>query len=67
MSKRIQLSRAKGWRMPSNTAKVDRTTKCGNPYTSETVPGHATSAADAFAQGGGPIGRRRADGVRSAG
>lgn len=30
---RIQLSRKKGWRMPENTVKVDRTTKWGNPYT----------------------------------
>jgi hypothetical protein len=30
--KRIQLSRAKGWRMPENTVKVDRTTKWGNPF-----------------------------------
>lgn len=30
--KRIQLSRAKGWRMPHNTVKVDRTTRWGNPY-----------------------------------
>lgn len=29
---RIQLRRAKGWRMPENTVKVDRTTKWGNPY-----------------------------------
>lgn len=29
---RVQLSRAKGWRMPPNTVKVDRTTKWGNPY-----------------------------------
>jgi hypothetical protein len=29
---RVQLSRAKGWRMPENTVKVDRTTKWGNPY-----------------------------------
>lgn len=29
---RIQLSRRKGWRMPENTAKVDRSTKWGNPY-----------------------------------
>jgi hypothetical protein len=32
---RIQLSRRKGWRMPPNTVKVDRTTKWGNPF----VPG----------------------------
>lgn len=31
--KRIQLSRAKGWRMPPNTVKVDRTTNWGNPHT----------------------------------
>lgn len=30
--KRITLSRAKGWRMPPNTVKVDRSTKWGNPY-----------------------------------
>jgi len=35
MPERIQLSRAKGWRMPPNTVKVDRTTKWGNPF----VPG----------------------------
>lgn len=31
--KRVQLSRKKGWRMPPNTVKVDRTTKWGNPIT----------------------------------
>jgi len=30
--KRVQLSRAKGWRMPENTLKVDRTTRYGNPF-----------------------------------
>ena len=29
---RIQLSRKKGWRMPPNTVKVDRTTGFGNPF-----------------------------------
>jgi hypothetical protein len=29
---RIQLRRVKGWRMPPNTVKVDRTTKWGNPF-----------------------------------
>lgn len=29
---RVQLSRAKGWRMPANTVKVDRTSKWGNPF-----------------------------------
>jgi len=32
MPERIQLSRAKGWRMPVNTVKVDRATRWGNPY-----------------------------------
>jgi hypothetical protein len=31
MPERIQISRAKGWRMPPNTVKVDRTTIWGNP------------------------------------
>lgn len=31
MNARVQLSRKKGWRMPPNTVKVDRTTKWGNP------------------------------------
>lgn len=30
--RRIQLSRAKRWRMPPNTVKVDRTTIWGNPF-----------------------------------
>jgi hypothetical protein len=30
--KRVQLSRAKGWRMPENTVKVDRSTRWGNPF-----------------------------------
>lgn len=30
--KRIQLKRVRGWRMPANTVKVDRTTKFGNPF-----------------------------------
>lgn len=29
---RVRLSRAKGWRMPSNTVKVDRSTRWGNPW-----------------------------------
>jgi hypothetical protein len=32
---RIQLKRTKGWRMPANTVKVERSTKWGNPF----VPG----------------------------
>ena len=30
--KRIQLKRTKGWRMPKNAVKVDRTTIYGNPF-----------------------------------
>jgi hypothetical protein len=32
---RVQLKRTKGWKMPPNTVKVDRTTKWGNPWTFE--------------------------------
>lgn len=32
MPQRVQLSRAKGWRMPANTVKVDRSTPYGNPF-----------------------------------
>ena len=32
MPERVQLSRRKGWRIPPNTVKVDRSTKWGNPF-----------------------------------
>jgi hypothetical protein len=32
MPRRIQLKRTKGWRLPANTVKVDRSTPYGNPY-----------------------------------
>ena len=32
MPQRIQLKRTKGWKMPPNTVKVDRSTKWGNPF-----------------------------------
>lgn len=38
---RVQLRRAKGWRMPVNTVKVDRTTHWGNPFV---VGTHGTQA-----------------------
>lgn len=41
MPKRIRLSRAKGWRMPANTVKVDRSTRWGNPFI---VGKHGTTA-----------------------
>lgn len=49
MAHRIQLSRKKGWRMPPNTVKVDRTTKWGNPFI---VGKHGTRAecVDLFAK-----------------
>ncbi|HWO40317.1 MAG TPA: DUF4326 domain-containing protein [Candidatus Eisenbacteria bacterium] len=31
-ARRIQLKRTKGWPMPPNTVKVDRSTKWGNPF-----------------------------------
>lgn len=45
---RIQLRRTKGWRMPANTVKVDRTTKWGNPF----VPGQMFEVVD---DEGGPV------------
>jgi hypothetical protein len=30
--RRVQLRRSKGWRMPDNTVKVDRSTLFGNPF-----------------------------------
>ena len=30
--KRIQLSRKRGWKMPPNTVKIDRSTPWGNPF-----------------------------------
>lgn len=44
MGERIQLSRRKGWRMPSNTVKVDRTTGYGNPFVIGKWPGDAFAA-----------------------
>jgi hypothetical protein len=32
MPERIQLKRTKGWKMPPNTVKVDRSTRFGNPF-----------------------------------
>ena len=33
--RRVRLSRAKGWRMPAHTVKVDRSTRWGNPWSIE--------------------------------
>lgn len=32
MPKRIRLKRTKGWRMPDDTVKVDRSSRWGNPF-----------------------------------
>ncbi|MCW2395869.1 MULTISPECIES: DUF4326 domain-containing protein [unclassified Sphingobium] len=34
---RVQLRRTRGWRMPADTVKIDRTTKWGNPFIVEKV------------------------------
>jgi hypothetical protein len=46
MPERIQLSRAKGWRLPAGAVKVDRTTRLGNPFkvTDERPPADAVMA-----------------------
>lgn len=45
---RIQLSRARGWRMPENTVRVDRATKWGNPF-KVGRDGHAQRCVELFA------------------
>ncbi len=45
MPLRVQIKRTKGWRMPENTVKVDRTTRWGNPFT----PDQCGSAENAVA------------------
>lgn len=38
MPERVQLRRTKGWRMPANTVKVDRSNKVfGNPFTADSA------------------------------
>lgn len=49
---RVQLRRAKGWRMPPNTVKVDRTTMWGNPWT---VPGDFPDASGAVRRFGASL------------
>lgn len=55
---RIQLRRTKGWRMPENTVKVDRTTKWGNPFNLKKSE-HCWTAI-AFGEKGDPAGRHAA-------
>lgn len=44
--RRVQLRRTKGWKMPENTVKVDRSTKWGNPFVvgSRSTPIQAVAA-----------------------
>lgn len=49
MATRIRLSRAKGWRMPPNTVKVDRSTRWGNPFRVG-IHGEAETCARRFRQ-----------------
>lgn len=55
---RVQLSRQKGWRMPPNTVKVDRSTKWGNPFNFK-APEHCWTAL-AYGEMGNPAGRQAA-------
>jgi len=62
MPQRVKLSRARGWRMPPNTVKVDRTTRWGNPYTAadsgsiaEAVARHARWLRSELAAPGGEV------------
>lgn len=48
---RVQLSRAKGWRMPDDTIRVDRATVWGNPFRSD-QPSDAVRAAGATTAAG---------------
>lgn len=45
MPKRVVLRRTKGWRMPANTVKVDRTTRWGNPFRPEDCGSRANAVA----------------------
>jgi Domain of unknown function (DUF4326) len=45
--KRVQLSRKRGWRMPPNTIKVDRSTQWGNPFRIGPGPEDAASPSHA--------------------
>lgn len=53
MPRRIQLRRSKGWRMPTNTVKVDRSTRWGNPFRAgpEVSPEAATKLFEKWIRG----------------
>jgi hypothetical protein len=58
MPRRIQLSSKKGWRMPPNTVKVDRSTKWGNPF--DFRDSSFCWVALSYGEKGDPAGRRAA-------
>src|SRR5262245_23967146 len=62
-AERIQLRRAKGWRMPANTVKVDRTTLFGNPFSIEEY-GHDAAVALHRAWIMGKLGQTRISAAR---
>lgn len=43
---RVQLKRSKGWKMPANTVKVDRTTRWGNPFSAAECGSAAVAVAN---------------------
>lgn len=43
---RVQLKRTRGWRMPANTVKVDRSTQWGNPFAVTKEFGAAEAVSD---------------------
>lgn len=45
MPRRVQLSRARGWRMPEGAVKVDRSTRWGNPFVAATPAERARAVA----------------------
>jgi hypothetical protein len=47
---RVQLRRSKGWRMPADTIKVDRSTRWGNPFCAS-APGRPHDAEVRLADG----------------
>lgn len=51
MPVRVQLSRTKGWRMPENTVKVDRTSRWGNPFTVAEVKASGVGGSDDMLRG----------------
>jgi hypothetical protein len=60
---RVQLSRAKGWRMPDGAIKVDRSTRWGNPF----EPGRRVIAPGAYGSLASPYHGCQASGTYGSG